>query len=138
MEIEKKRKSIPLSIQLEAAKRQIAKALGVDVADLRLDHDPALNFRPMNEAGDDTVPPANDPAHLFWIADAAHKIKTFGIGGERRVHTKGSDLSEPRRLDKLYAKIEDFRARVLSVEKKPKPRKSKWPSRKFETRKMKP
>jgi len=127
----KKRKSVPLSVQLETAKRQLAQFMGCDARALRLDHDPALNFRPMNEAGKDTVPAANSVDHLKWMIEPDHKAKTFGPGNEKRIHTRGSDVSEPRRLDKISDKHKDFCARVFSFEKKQKPRNAKWPKRRF-------
>lgn len=126
----KKRKHIPLAARLEAALRQLSEFLGCAPDDLDLDHDPALNFRPMNKDGSDTIPPANDPANLIYRARADHKAKTFGPGGEKRIHTRGSDVSEPRRLDRLSEKHKAFRARALAVDKTAKPA-SKWPKRKF-------
>lgn len=126
----KKRRPIPLATQLDVALRQLAGFLGAEPGDLQLDHRPALNFRPFNDAGTDTVPPANSAEHLAWIPSADHKRKTFGAGGTSRISTRGSDISEPRRLDKIAAKQAIFRERVLAVEKREKPP-SKWPKRKF-------
>ena len=131
MEIAKKRKSIPLATQLEVALRQLAKSMGVDASALELNHNPACNFRPWNASKTDTIPPANDAAALEWIASDVHKVQTFGPGGERRIHTRGSDVSEPRRLDRINARHVEFRAKVLSVAKTRMPRKRSWPKRGF-------
>lgn len=109
----KKRRYIPLSVRLKVALRQLAEAKGCLVKDLQLDHDPALNFRPMNARGSDTVPPANSPVHLIYrVQEGDHKVKTFGPGGEKRIHTRGSDVSEPGRLDRIAANRAEFQRRM--------------------------
>ena len=71
--------------------------------------------------------------------DPDHKTKTFGPGGEKRIHTRNSDVSEPRRLDRVAAKHAEFRARVLgapapATKKRARP-KRKIPNRPFPKRK---
>jgi len=63
-----------------------------------------------------------------------HKVKTFGKGGAIRISKRDSDISEPIRLDHIAAKHEEFRRRLTTPGKAEKPR-SKWPNRKFQTRK---
>lgn len=58
---------------------------------VELDHCPALALRAWDGRKGDTKPPANDPAYLVWRPKGEHAVKTFGRGGERRIHTKGSD-----------------------------------------------
>lgn len=111
----KKRKAIPLGVRLEVALRQLAGLLGCAPGDLALDHDPALNWRPWNSDQSDTVPPANDPACLVYRRKKGdHDVKTFGPGGEKRIHTRGSDLSEPLRLDRISKKHSESQQRILS------------------------
>ena len=130
----KKRRYIPLSVRLKVALRQLAEAKGCDVSELRLDHDPALNWRPKNARGTDTVPPANDPKHLVYRREEGdHKVKTFGLGGEKRIHTRGSDISEPKRLDRISDKTKEFQRKMkmgTAGRRAERERKtSKWPSR---------
>lgn len=130
---EEKRRPIPLSVKLAVALRQLADLMGCEHGTLQLDHDPALDWRPWNDKHTDTIPPANSIEHLFWRPAAVHKVKTFGPGGDKRVHTRGSDVSEPGRLDKIAVKHAEFRKSVLAVKKQRKPKSKGWPKRKFDS-----
>ncbi len=102
---------------------ELARELGCEVKDLRLDHDPALCNRKqkVHWRGDDVLglnriviytPAANDPEHLLYRTHAAHDIKTR-VRGEKG---QFSDLALLRREKKR---------------KKPSKRKQKMPSRPF-------
>jgi hypothetical protein len=125
-----KRKAIPVGVKLHAC----LLALGYTDEEIKSgidwDHDPAIVWRSVNEAGDDLVPAMNDPHFIRPLRKATHKVKTFGAGGEQRISTRGSDVAEPRRLDKISAKHSALRTRLAQPGKAPKPR-SKWPKRPF-------
>jgi hypothetical protein len=95
------------------------------------DHNPALVWRPVNRKGDDLTPAMNDPHFIRPLRKEPHKLKTFGPGGEKRITTRGSDVAEPRRLDKISAKHIEFRKRLSKPGKAKKPP-SKWASRPFD------
>jgi len=46
-----------------------------------MDHDPPLELRAWNEETQDTIPPANDPDHLFGLTPSCNKRKTYGPRG---------------------------------------------------------
>ncbi len=78
------------------------------------DHDPALNQRDYDTDAGDFIPPQNDTAHMRARHADCHKVKTFGPGGEKRIHTRGSDRSEPGRLDKIRERHEAHTARIAA------------------------
>lgn len=126
------------------------------------DHTPSLNQRDYDTEAGDFIPPQNDAAFIIARHTDCHAVKTFGLGGERRVHTRGSDRSEPGRLDKIAVRHTEHLTRVTMLLKgavedakeeaakraadavrqmlRPTPkveRKSKWPSRPFNKSKKK-
>lgn len=134
--------------------RQLAKLLGCEVSDLRLDHDPALGARPRHRRGLNPrtfyTPDANDPEHLLYRPhgpefDGSHLIKTNVRGDHgqhpdrvlikkerRRQRAEAGDL-EPKasRFPKDRSRVKrrtgsSFRSRT--DKSKPKP---KWPKRQF-------
>lgn len=129
------RRAVPLAVQLQVAKRQLAELmikLGMvpvvvekdgtqrparpeEVA-LELHHAPALGVRPVSDDGRDFDPPQHDARFLIWIPDAAHKVMTHGrragesrnsrrIEGDRHLINRAKDLEEGTAV---------FRARVLA------------------------
>ena len=104
-----KRKTIPLVTKFEVLIRQRG-SCGCGCGEMlsgdriEFDHDPAIELRPLNEAGDDTVPTMNSQRHIVALDRDHHKTKTHGIGGERRITTRGSDNHTARRLARLEAK----------------------------------
>lgn len=84
-----------------------------------LDHDPALILRPFD--GKDYDPPANSMKHLIYRTYADHLQKTVGrkMGAAATVTTKGSDIW----LKSKFKRLED------------KKRKRKIPSRPFPKKK---
>lgn len=97
--------------------------------DIRFDHDPSLNQRDYDTEAGDFIPPQNDTAYIIAKHTDCHDVKTFGPGAEKRIHTRGSDRSEPGRLDAINRKHEEFRARLTKPKAKKDKPKSKWPSR---------
>jgi hypothetical protein len=101
-----KRKPVPLRVQLEAAKRQLAHQMADDLVtcELQLDHDPALGLRPVNEAGTDYDPPQHDPRYLVWRTKADHLYKTTGRKGESKLSISGdgdvSRIAKAVRIEK--------------------------------------
>ncbi|WP_336801650.1 hypothetical protein [Kaistia sp. MMO-174] len=137
-----KRKAIPDRVKLHAALRR----LGLKIEQVNFDHDPPLALRPVDPDTGDTIPPANDPDHIFLVTIDEHREKTFGKGGAKRATTAGSDIhriAKTKRLERARSEresaAEDFRRRLLAREHdEPKPtpqRKSTWPTRPFPSRK---
>lgn len=128
-EQQKLRKRIPDRVKLEAALRRF----GLKVEDVQFDHNPALALRPINKLTGDTIPPANDPAHIDMLLVDEHKLKTFGRGGEKRITTADGDIGKISKVRRLTKKQEAFRQRLLAKDagEEPAPRKSKWQSRPF-------
>lgn len=96
---------------------------------IEFDHDPSLNQRDYDTEAGDFIPPQGDPEFITARHGDCHKVKTNGPGGERRIHTRGSDKSEPRRLDKISVAHTEFRERLLKPKEPKAERKSKWPKR---------
>lgn len=136
-----RRKPIPLKIKLQALCRQARCAscgekLGT-LESTEFDHRPALVARPFDEATNDFIPPQLDPDHIECLHVDCHLVRTTGRhkGASRTVTTRGSDLGEAARTLKISAKHAEFRSRILRKDDKTEERKSKWPKRKFESRK---
>ena len=125
-----RRPHTPLKVKLDAALIQ----LGLDPDTAELDHFPALERRDLDEAGNYT-PPANDPRFMQWLAPSAHKVKTFGRGGEKRITTAGSDIGEITKERHLTEDHEAFRERLLrKVPGEPREKSGKIRSRGFDKR----
>lgn len=127
------RKAIPLSVKLAVALRM----LGFRPEDeVQFDHDPALGLRPWNEETQDFVPPQLDPDAIVIKTKAAHRTKTSGRKGERRVTSYGSDQHAIAKIDRVEKDEAAFRARLLAkdaamAERRPVRPKRKIPSRGF-------
>lgn len=46
-----------------------------------MDHDPPLELREWDPIANDTIPPANDPDHLFGLTPTCNRRKTYGPRG---------------------------------------------------------
>ncbi|MGP9819244.1 hypothetical protein ACTZWW_04445 [Salinarimonas sp. NSM] len=135
------RRAVPLAVQVQVAKRQLAELmirLGMipvvvmedgterdarpDEVALDLDHTPALGMRPVNADGTDYDPPQHDPGALVWRPQVAikgmqgHREKTHGrrLGESRNARREPGDvtmIAKARRVEKANA---EFRARLLA------------------------
>ncbi len=126
-----RRKSISARSKLIVTLRE----LGLTVTEIQFDHDPALSARKWNERKGDFEPPQDDPRFIKLLMVDRHKVKTFGPGGTKRIHTRGSDISEPRRIERIAERHKEF-CRTALAPKKRKPAKAKkagraWPKRTF-------
>lgn len=99
-------------------------------------HDPPLKDRKQRVVDGEIVfdPDQHDPRFLIPMRADAHKVATFGPGGEKRIHKRGSDISEPLRMDRIGEKEREFQRRLLKgtpAKRKAKKDRSKrkWPSR---------
>lgn len=91
-----KRPSIPCKVRLQVLLNQdgrstICKERLGRIEDTHFDHRPPLSERKFDTEAWDTIPPANDPAHIEAITVDQHDKRTNGPGGERRITTRGSD-----------------------------------------------
>lgn len=132
-----------LKVLLEA----LAMQFGCTVADLRLDHDPALGARQRLQYSGvikpTYIPAANDPNHLNYRPhgpqfENSHLIKT-NVRGEHGQHPDRVLIKKQRRIERgpkprRGPKMQGPGFRSSSDKSRPKP---KWPTRKFETRRSK-
>ena len=117
------------SALLKALLQNLAVKLGCDVADLRLDHNPALGLRDFDWHTQTYVPAANDPEYLIYRTKQDHHIKTNvrGDGAQR------SDTAMMKRERRRLKKKRPGR-RLRSANRWPKVSR-KIPSRPFQKRK---
>jgi 5-methylcytosine-specific restriction endonuclease McrA len=73
---------------------------------MQFDHRPALEQRPVNDAGTDYIPPQLDPDFIEGLHDPCHDERTFGrkAGAAKTVTTKGSDAWRAAKFRKLEGK----------------------------------
>ena len=94
------RKAIPKRIRRLVLKRD---GYPEDAKGIHLDHRPPLHERPYDEAVDDTVPPANDPAFLFALTPAEHGERTpvdvSRMGKTRRLRQREDEHAEAMERD---------------------------------------
>lgn len=133
------RPHIPLSVKVKVAERQLkavglepisteklstflflaldalARHLGCERAELRLDHDPPLALRPQERRGLSKkvfyTPDANDPDHLFYRPhgaqhDGSHDVKTR-IRGDHGQYSDIVLIKRQRRRDKAAAIVNE-------------------------------
>jgi hypothetical protein len=132
-----KRRKIPNFVKQSVLSRQehlcacgCGEELGAKQA-INFDHSPALWVREQNRAGTDTVPPANDPDHIFAMTVTCHKRKTFHPRG---LHTSlGSDIHAAAKTKRSGEKFKVVRKprRTAFQRKHGKIIKSRWPKRKM-------
>jgi hypothetical protein len=92
-----RRPAIPLATQVAVLKRALCVSLGCDA--IELDHRPALWERSYDDVTDDTVPSANDPAHLEAIGKDEHRTRTSGT----KATSAGSDAHRRAKVSRLNA-----------------------------------
>jgi len=137
------RKAIPDKVKLKVVIRQGGACASCNeklgkLEDTQFDHVPALQLRCWDPEAKDTVPPANDPEHIFAKHVDCHAAKTFGSKASKR----GADVTEIARTKRIARETEEFRRRMLAklmdpnevAEEPPKRAKKKWPSRPFPKR----
>lgn len=103
------RKGIPAMTKVACVLNQNGRCscgLKLGPNDTQFDHKPALTYRDYDTEAGDFIPPQNDAAYIVAKHPGCHKVASIGPGGERRIHTRGSDRSEPGRLDKIRTKHE--------------------------------
>jgi hypothetical protein len=121
-----KRKAIPDKVKLLSVLRYDGKCphckerLG-ELAGLNFDHRPAIINRDVNDAGTDYVPAQLDPEYIEPTHIDCHKVRTFGLGGEKRVTTAGSDIHTRDKVDRLVEGREEFCRAVLAKSKPKRP-----------------
>lgn len=129
---------------------ELASLLGCEVGDLRLDHDPALGLRDRAGDGRATVyrPDANDPEFLAYRPHGAqfagsHDVKTR-IRGDRGQFSDVTLIKRERRRQKKADAAKNLKknpskwrsgSKFADAKQKIRGGKTKWPKRKFETRK---
>jgi hypothetical protein len=109
-----KRPAMPKRVKAAVFDRQKGKCadtrvkIGLGFQPCEYDHRPALCARRFDtEARDgkgDTIPASNDSDFIDALTVSAHKARTFGPGGEKRITTRGSDIGEKARIKRLVAK----------------------------------
>ena len=110
------RKTIPLGVQVKAA----LAAAGFSEVEIETpgaiqwDHHPALALRVVDEETGELVPPANDWRAIRPISKAAHRAKTSGRRGEKRVTSAGSDQHAVGKIRRNGKAEEEFRRRLLA------------------------
>ena len=126
--------------RLESALTLLARAIGCEIKDLRLDHEPALALRPQERRGLGKktyyLPDANDPEYLAYRPhgaqfDGSHDVKTRLRGD----HGQFSDIALIKRQRRRERPAKPKRA-ISNASKFPKSpsrikQKTKWPSRPF-------
>ncbi len=99
--------TIPLGVKLQAA----LASLGLTTADVEWHHDPPLALRVWDPIAGDTVPAANDPAHIVMLLTEAHAVRTNGPKTKAVAQGDKTAIARTRRLAKGH---EAFRATVLA------------------------
>lgn len=127
----------PLGCRLDFLLRLLAKQIGCDLSDLRLDHDPPLAARPKERRGLGKktyyVPDANDPDHLFYRPhgpefEGSHLIKT-NVRGDHGQHPDRVLIKKQRRIERGPKPKRGPKIRSRGFEKRS--GKTPWPKRKF-------
>ncbi len=114
-----RRKPIPAMVKLAS----VLLERGLRLDQVQWDHHPALELRPVNEAGDDYDPPQHDPVYIQMLTIDEHKQKTSGRRGESKLSIRDGDQGKIAKVRRLILK-----------QAKPKKPSSKWPKRKIESR----
>lgn len=99
---DRRKRARNLSKLLAFSLSRLAALLTCEIADLRLDHDPALGarqkvFRKGVHVG--YVPDANDPEHLIYREKHAHHIKT-NVRGDGAQHPDRVLIKKNRRIER--------------------------------------
>src|SRR5437879_6518273 len=109
------RKAIPDKVKLKVVIRQGGACASCNeklgkLEDTQFDHVPALQLRCWDPEAKDTVPPANDPEHIFAKHVDCHAAKTFGSKASKR----GADVTEIARTKRIAKDTDEFRRRMLA------------------------
>lgn len=114
--------SLPLGAQL----REYLYMIGFEKP--QLDHDPALILRKFNPRSGLYTPRANDPEFLIYRESAPgkndHLHKTTGRkpDAEKTVTTKGSDIWQKAKFDRLEGRTKKKKSRPIAQRKNPWPK----------------
>jgi hypothetical protein len=118
------------TVKLQAA----LNALGLKGYEIEWNHIPALGLRDRDPETGAYIPDANDPDFIVPMIKEAHRAMTNGIGGtcaDGDIHK----IWKARRIAKDAPGGEEFRRKLLApIPREERPR-SKWPKRKFQSRK---
>jgi hypothetical protein len=112
------RKAIPEKVKRLACEARLARLLGLPAGTKwEYDHAPPIALRPVNEAGDDTIPPMNDPAYIWPLAREEHAAKTNGS----KATSYGSDkhaIAKANRLMKAREALNEVETRTAKPKRK--------------------
>lgn len=128
-----KRPTMPCNVKLQVLINQEGRStIGREklgrIENTHFDHRPALEARKFDDGAWDTIPPANDPAHIEAITVEQHDRRTNGPGGTKRITTRGSDTGERARTRRIARGHADHQATMdakVSGEPRPAPAKRK-------------
>lgn len=133
-----KRPAISDAVKLRVllAQKGRCKASGVKLmkGDIHMDHRPELWERKFDTEKWDTIPPANDPAHIEAITIAEHDKRTNGPGGERRITTAGSGAHRRAKIKRLNGTTPKRKGKKIEAAAHPWPKGRKLQSKPFERR----
>ena len=133
----------PMQARLDALLGMLAKCMGCEVKDLRLDHEPALALRSTGIRNGKSyyIPDANDPEHLFYRPhgaefDGSHDIKTRVRGDNGQFSDLALIRREKRRQKKAAGRPKKRWASrgKLSTKRFPAGKKKSWPKKSFPKR----
>lgn len=141
MTVSSRRKDIPLKVKLQVLVRQArCSVCGEKLEALdstEFDHRPPLVMRPYDEERGEFDPPQNDPDHIYAVHVDCHLHLTTGRkpGAQKTVTTRGSDVGEAARSRRIASANAEFWRRVMAKgDEDEKPKRSRWPKRKFPKR----
>ena len=136
-----KRKAVPMQTQRDVALRQLGelmRKLGFEVQMFELDHDPALELRPVDPETGEHEPHQHDANYLVWLPKANHRDKTHGKpAGESKLNRRDGDQQKIAKAKRLAKSHEEMRRRLLVTtlqEQARERRKRTWPKRPFPKR----
>ena len=137
---------LPAGQRLPLLLQRLARKIGCEVSELRLDHDPPLGARRRRGQGKKTVytPAANNPDHLFYRPhgpehEGSHLIKT-NVRGDHGQHPDRVLIKKARRFERAKIDTSDIpevgrswfkRAKLRRPRDRPKTR---WAKRPFPKR----
>lgn len=119
------RRAISVGTKLAVALRK----LGVKPSEIDWSHEPALGLRAINDAGTDYVPAQHDPDYIFIRSKPEHSKLTNKDNGTGR-----SDKGAIAHVRHLTKDQEEFRRRLLAKGADAARPKSRWGSRKLQSR----
>lgn len=127
-----RRKAIPKATRARVALRQHGLCIcGCGeklMPGFHIDHSPALELREWDPVANDTIPPANDEAHMFGMVPAHHQAKTShprgphtSLGSDQHAIAKVRRLANPKpaKRKRAWPKARDIPSRPFQKRKKP-------------------